>query len=193
MNPITEGLIFLTQSIFDIYIFMMLLRVILQWVHADFRNPLVQFISRLTNPPLIFVRKLLPFYRGIDLAAVAVLVLLTLLKFILLILFSTGSFPHLGGLVVLAFAELLQEMISIFLWSIFIFVILSWFAPLMNAALIQVLFQLTEPLLRPARRLIPNVAGLDFSPVIALIFLKLIQIVITQPLLRMAFMLASRQ
>lgn len=193
MNPITEGLIFLTQSIFDIYIFMMLLRVILQWVHADFRNPLVQFISRLTNPPLIFVRKLLPFYRGIDLAAVAVLVLLTLLKFILLILFSTGSFPHLGGLVVLAFAELLQEMISIFLWSIFIFVILSWFAPLMNAALIQVLFQLTEPLLRPARRFIPNVAGLDFSPVIALIFLKLIQIVITQPLLRMAFMLASKQ
>lgn len=191
MNALTEGLLFLIQSFFDIYIFLMMLRVILQWVHADSRNPLVQFVSKITNPPLLFTRKFLSFYRGIDLGAIAVLLLLELVKFSLIILLTSGGFPHVGGLIVLAFAELLQQMISIFLYSIFIFVILSWFAPVINAAFIQVLFQITEPLMRPARRIIHPIAGLDFSPVIVLIFLKLIQIVITQPLMRIAYVMAA--
>lgn len=183
---------FLIQTIFDIYVFIMLLRVILQWVHADFRNPLVQFIAKLTTPPLTPIRKIIPSYRGIDMGAIVILVALELIKFILIILLAAGKFPSISGLAVLAFAELLQQMISIFFYSAIIFAILTWFAPVANPALLQVLFQITEPLLRPARRIIPPIAGLDLSVIIVLIVLKLIQIAVTQPLLGIGYNLAMR-
>lgn len=192
MAPLANGALFLIQSIFDVYLFMMMLRVIFQWVHADFRNPLVQFIAKLTTPPLRLIRKAIPFFRGVDIGAIIILILLELIKFILVILLGAGKFPAIGGLVVLAFAELLHQMISIFFYSTFIFVILSWFAPMINPALMQVLYQITEPLMRPARRIIPPIAGLDLSPIPVLILLKLIQIMVTQPLLMIGYGMAVR-
>ncbi len=192
MEPFTQGALFLVQSLFDMYIFILMLRVILQWVHADARNPLMQFIAKITNPPLKITRKIMPHFRGVDLAAITLLILLELLKFIFIILLSAGVFPAIHGLIVLSFAELFNQMISIFFYSIFIFIILSWFVPLSRAPFMHLLFQLTEPLLRPARRFIPPVGGLDLSPIPALIFLKLIQIVITQPLLGIGYHLAVK-
>lgn len=190
MSPLLQGTLFLIRSLFDLYLFIMMLRVILQWVHADPRNPLVQFVARLTSPLLRITRRVLPTFHGIDLGAIATLLILELLKFVLIISLSTGVFPAIHGLIVLAFAELFHQLISIFFYSIFIFVLLSWFAPILNPSLLQVLFQITEPLLRPIRRIIPSLAGLDFSPIPALIFLKLIQIIVTQPLLQIGYQMA---
>ena len=190
MQSFTNGILFLTRTLFDLYIFIMMLRIILNWVHADMRNPLSQFISKTTTPTLKLIRKIVPAVHGIDIGGIIVLLLLEILKFIFLILLSSGGFPSIGGLVVLAFAELLQQLISIFFYSILLFVIFSWITTLINPTLYYFLFQITEPLLRPARRIIPSIAGLDFSPVLVLIFLKFIQMILTQPLLIIGYQMA---
>lgn len=192
MSTLSEAGIFLIKTLFSLYIFLMVMRIILQWVHATVANPLVQGIATLTNPPLKIIRKILPIVHGFDLAAFVLLVLLEWIKIILVALLATGSFPHVMGLIVLAFAEIFDLFIVIYLYGIFIFVILSWIYPVMGTPVMTLLYQITEPILRPIRRLIPPIAGLDLSPIGALILLKLIQILITEPLLYVGMGMAAQ-
>ena len=82
-----------------------------------------------------------------------------------------------GGLLLLAVAELLKLLINIFLWGVIIQALLSWFNPDPRHPAARVLAQLTAPVLRPAQRLLPPISGVDLSPmlvVVALIFVSLL-------------------
>jgi YggT family protein len=87
-----------------------------------------------------------------------------------------------AGLVVSAVAELVSKTIYLFLFAIFIQVIVSWIAPGSYNPILALLDSLTNPLLRPARRLIPPVGGLDLSPMAAIIVLYLALMLIAAPL-----------
>ena len=125
---------------------------------------------------------MIPGYGGIDLAAVVLMFLLQILN-LLLIFMLRGVPPGLGSVFILSLAELLSLAINVFLGAIIIQVILSWINPGAYNPLTSLLYSLTEPLLRPARRMIPPVSGIDFSPLIVLIVLQLGKMIIIPPLL----------
>lgn len=168
--------LFLIQTVFGFYLLAVMLRFLLQWVRADFYNPLVQFLVRITNPPLLPLRRIVPGYRGLDLASVVLAFALQLLE-VLLVALLLGKPFGVGGLVLLTVMELAKLLINIYLWGIIIQAVLSWVNPDPYHPAARILAQLTAPLLRPVRRLLPPVAGVDLSPmlvVVALIFVSLL-------------------
>jgi YggT family protein len=189
-NPFNNAGLFLIQAIFDLYIFVVMLRIVMQWVHADFANPLFQVVAKLTNHPLKPIRRIIPVVAGIDVAAIVLLLILEVIKWYLLIWLQANSIPAFSGLIILAFAELLGQLLNIFFYAILIMAILSWLNPLAHGPLMEVLYRITEPLMRPIRRIIPPIAGLDLSPIPVLIGLKLLSIVVVQPLIQIGAELA---
>jgi YggT family protein len=168
--------IFLIQSVFGFYILAVMLRFLLQCVRADFYNPLVQFLVRITNMPLLPVRQVIPGYRGWDLASIVLAFALQSIE-VLLITLLLGRDASISSLVLLSVAELLKLLINIYLWSVVIEAILSWFNPDPFHPAARLLAQLTSPLLQPARRLLPPVSGVDLAPmlvIVALIFISLL-------------------
>lgn len=190
LNPFNNAGMFLIQSIFDLYIFILLLRIVLQWVHTDTHNPLFMLVAKLTNPPLRPICQLIPSLHGIDFAAVILLLGLEMLKIAFLVWLQINATPHLMGLFVLAFAELLNQLINIFFYAVLALTILSWISPLAHGPLIEILVRLSEPLIRPIRGILPNISGFDFSPFILIIGLKLLTILLVQPLAQIGASLA---
>lgn len=182
LNSFSHAGVFLIQSIFDLYIFILLLRVILQWVNTDNYNPLFVVVTKLTDPPLRPICRMIPNLHGIDFAAIIVLLSLEMLKIAFLVLIQINATPHLLGLVVLAFAELLNQLINIFFYAVIALTILSWISPLAQGPLVEIVVRISEPLIKPIRGIMPSVSGLDFSPLILIVCLKLLTMLLVQPL-----------
>lgn len=172
---------FLIETLFGLYILIVMLRFLLQWVQADFYNPVSQFIVKATQLPLAPLRRIIPGVAGIDLAAV---VFMFALKFAELWLVTglLGMSPQLAGLAMLSIAELLSLAINVFIFSILIQVIISWVNPGMYNPVMGLLHSLNEPLLAPARRVIPPISGLDLSPIAVIIFLQLVSMLAVAPI-----------
>ena len=177
--------IFLIDTLFDIYIAIVLLRFLLQLVGADFFNPISQFIVKATQKPVVFARRIIPGYRGIDLATLMLTVLLIFLKLSVLLMLG-GIQPSISGLLIRSLFELISLTFDIFIIAIFIQAILSWVNPDPYNPVVAVLGSLTRPVLRPIRKHLPIMGGLDLSPVAALIglmFIKRLVLYIFQSLL----------
>ena len=110
---------------------------------------------------------------GIDMAAIVLLFLLQILELLLIGLLA-GSTLHPGVLLILSFTELLSTLLYIYIVAIIVQAVMSWIQPGAYNPVTSLIYQLTEPLLRPARRLIPPVSGLDLSPLVVLIILNLV-------------------
>ena len=92
-----------------------------------------------------------------------------------------------------AIFQLLDSLISLYLWCLFIFVILSW---LINFGIVNTqnrfiyllmdfLYKITEPALRPIRRFVPNFGGIDISPIILVLGLIFFRNLIMVDLVKM--------
>lgn len=173
---------FLVDTIFGLYILLVLLRFLFQWVRADFYNPISQFIVTVTNPPLVFIRRIIPGVWGVDLAAVALMLMLAVLK-VYLLAWMGGAHPKLTGVMVFAIGELLQLTVYVFMVAVIIRVILSWVGPRSYHPVVSLLHSLTDPVMGPARRLLPPMGGLDLSPILVFIVLGLALRLIVQPIL----------
>ncbi len=182
MNPyLSQAAVFLVETVFGIYILMVLLRFLFQLVRADFYNPFSQMLVKLTNPPLLPLRRIIIGLGGIDLASIILLLVLQVLKLFLIVLLHGYTAAPIG-LLVLALAQLLELTVWVFLVTIFVRIIISWLAPYSDHPITGLLISLTEPLMRPARRLLPPISGLDLSPIIVLILLQLTLMLVVQPL-----------
>ncbi|MCI0591119.1 MAG: YggT family protein [Gammaproteobacteria bacterium] len=173
---------FLVSTLFGLYILAVMLRFLLQCIRADFYNPIAQFLIAITNPPLRPLRRVLPGYGGIDWPSIVLMVALKALEISLIALLATGHIPQLSGLLVLSFADLMSLLVYVFLIAIIIQVILSWVNPGAYNPATLLLDQLTEPLLAPARRILPPIGGLDLSPILVLIALQLLMMLLIAPL-----------
>jgi YggT family protein len=190
LNPFNNAGMFLIQCVFDFYIFILLLRIVLQWVHTDTHNPLFIFVAKLTNPPLRPICRIIPSLHGIDFAAILLLLGLEMIKIAFLVALQANASPYLMGLVVLAFAELLNQLINIFFYAVLALAVLSWISPLAHGPLVEILVRLSEPLIKPIRGILPTISGFDFSPLILIIGLKLLTILLVQPLAQIGVSLA---
>lgn len=172
---------FLIETLFGLYILIVMLRFLLQWAHADFYNPVSQFIVKATQAPLAPLRRIIPGVAGLDLAAA---LFMFVLKFVELWLVTglLGIEPQVGALAILAVAELLGLLLKVFIFSILIQVIISWVNPGMYNPVMGLLHSLNEPLLAPARRIIPPVSGLDLSPIAVIIAIQLVSMLVVAPI-----------
>lgn len=181
-NPyFSNAAVYMLETVFTLYILMVLLRFLLQLARADFYNPICQFLVKATNPPLRPLRRVIPGLWGIDLASVVLLIALQMLALWLTHL-AAGRAVAMEGLFLLSLSELLLLTLNTLLITILVQVIMSWLNPGAYNPLVSILYSLNEPLLRPARRLLPSFAGIDFSPLVVLVLMQLTKILIVAPL-----------
>ncbi len=178
---LTNPLVFLIQTLFGLYILVVMLRFLLQLVRADFYNPISQFLVKATSPLLNPLRRLIPGMGGIDLASVVLMWALKTLELVLLLLVAGAGAAFFGPLL-WAIPELVDLLINVFLFAIFIQVILSWINPGAYHPAANILYSLTNPLLAPARRMIPPMSGLDLSPMFVIVGLVLLKMLLIPPL-----------
>lgn len=182
LNPYAgNAATFLISTLFGLYLIAVMLRFLFQLTRADFYNPVSQFIVRVTNPPLLPLRRIIPGVAGIDLASVVLLIVLQMLE-LSLTYWINGFSPHVVGVFVLSIGKLLSLVISIFFFTILIQVIISWVNPGAYNPITGLLYSLNEPLLEPARRLIPPISGLDLSPLVVIILLQLTSYLVVAPI-----------
>lgn len=189
MTYLLNAVAFLLELAFDALAALFLLRLAAEACRADFHNPLSQFIYRCTNPILAPLRRVLPNWRRINLAALLLAWLAMLLKRLLLFALA-GYMPHFGGLLVLALAELFDFALLFYLVLVFGWSLLSLFAPDPRHPLQRLLGAIVDPLLRPLRGRL-NVGMLDFSPTVVIVGLLLARILLAAPLLAFGWRLAA--
>lgn len=176
MQAMIQVALFLINIVFNFYITLVLLRFLLQWVKADFYNPYCQFLIKITNPLLIPLRRVIPGLLGLDLAAVFLMFFLEIIQIVLIALIS--GIPMNIGLVVAVVMGLIVLTLEVYFWAILARAVLSWLSPDPRNPLIQVLDNLTAPILKPVRRVIPLFSGIDLSPLVVLILIQVILIFI---------------
>jgi YggT family protein len=181
--------VFLIQTVFGLYLIAVMLRFLLQLTRADFYNPISQFLVKVTNPPLIPMRRVIPGVLGIDMAAVVLLILIQALE-LFLVGMVQGVTIAVAGLLVLTVAELINLLLNVFMITILIQVVLSWVNPGGYNPAVALLYSLNEPILGRARRLIPPISGFDLSPIVVFIAIQLLKIVLVSPIRDMGRVIA---
>lgn len=178
---ITDAVTFLIGTVFGLYILAVMLRFLFQLFRADFYNPISQFLVRVTTPVLRPLRRWIPGYSGIDVAALVLMLILKLVEIALIRIVNEETLG-LGGLLIASVASLLELLVYVFITAILIQVVLSWVAPGTYNPMTSILRSLCEPLLKPVRRRLPPLGGLDLSPLVVLIVLQLVLILLIAPL-----------
>jgi len=173
----------LIAALFSMYILAVMLRLLFQWVHADFSNPISQFIYKVTNPPLMPLRRFIPGYHNLDTSALLLLITLQSISLLVLGLFPSMPMPSFPAVILWSIAELLGLWINIYIFGIAILAIISWVNPMGYNPIVGLIGQVTNPVMRPFRRMIPPMSGLDLSPMFAFFALMFIKLAVVNSLL----------
>jgi YggT family protein len=187
MLGLNDALIFIIQTLGSLYLLIVLMRFILQLVRANFYNPLCQFVVKATQPLLKPLRRVIPSLFGLDMSSLVLALLLQILLFVV-VLSLNGYQAFTVLLLPWALIGIFSLFLKIIFWSMIISVILSWVAPGSRSPGAELVYQITEPVLAPFRRLIPNLGGLDISPIFAFIAIQLLQSWVIPRLAFYAFM-----
>jgi len=174
MLGLNDAAIFVIQTLGSLYLLIVLLRFILQLVRANFYNPLCQFAVKATQPLLKPLRRVIPSMFGLDMSSLVLALIVQMALFAVILLLSGYSVDVLL-LAPWALIGIFALFLKILFWAMIISVILSWVAPGSHNPGAELVQQITEPVLAPFRRIIPNLGGLDISPIFAFIALQLLQ------------------
>ena len=190
MGYLAQAAQILIDCLFVVAIFLLVLRVLLQAVRANFYNPVCQFLYKATNPVLMPLRKVIPGWRNIDVGALLLAWLLSAIK-LALIYALFGQRLGLAGLAVMAVADLLDFILVLAIAIVFVRVLLSFVSVERSNPVVPLVHQLTEPLLRPLRSKLPAPGGLDFSPFVVVLAILLARVLVAAPLLDFGMHLAQ--
>jgi YggT family protein len=166
-----SALIFIISTLAQLFLLVMLLRFWLPWHGADFRNPIAQGILRITSPLVIPVRRIIPPIGRLDTATVVIAFAIQYLT-VLVILALSAVTPTIGPVALTSLIDLVLLSLRLFTFAIFIHIILSWIAPGTYNPATAFISMLVEPVMRPFRRVIRPIGGLDISPIFAIIALQ---------------------
>jgi len=162
-----------------------LLRFVLQLVRASFNNPLSQMVVTLTNFAVKPIRKILPSWGKFDLSTLFLAIVTQFLLQMCLIWLRDFPLSVAGqsvwaGIIGMSFLGVFRTFLDIFFYALLLQVILSWVNP--QSPVSGVLNSLTKPVLGPIQRVLPTASGIDFSPIVALIFLQMINVSVVRTL-----------
>jgi len=169
-----QAVLFLIDTAFSLYLMVMILRLWLQLVRADFYNPFSQFVVKATNPLVLPLRRVIPSLGRLDTASLVLAYSIMLVKLLVLQLVQAGQVLLVPSLV-LSVIFLVKEILTLLFWILVIRALLSWFSQ-GRSPVEHVMHQLTEPLLRPVRNILPPLGGLDLSVLVVLVGLQFLNI-----------------
>jgi YggT family protein len=158
------ALYFIVRTLLSMLLFVFMLRVLLQWARADFRNPLAQAVVKITNPLVMPLRRMLPPIGKVDTSSIVAVLIVAALGELILSLFTGGYLPDPLRWTKLIVLKIVWTALNAYFWAILIYAVLSMIAPGGYSPMQSLLAALCEPVLRPFRRIIPPIGGLDFSP-----------------------------
>lgn len=185
----TDPIIFLIDTLFSLYIMAILLRFLLQWCGADFYNPISQFLVKMTHPPLRIMRRFVPSIGKIDSSSLVLMLSLQMLADFSILLLK-GVSINIGALVILSMTQLISLLLNVLVFSVFARAILSWMNPGAFYAAVSIVEALSNPILNLCRKMIPNLGGIDLSPLAALLLLQMAKMVVLPPLHELANMVS---
>ncbi|CAG9264938.1 YggT family protein [Paraburkholderia unamae] len=170
---------FLLNTVFTLFGAALLLRAWLQYVRVPPYNPVTHAIQQVTNWLVLPLRHVIPGVRGIDWASV-VAALVAAVVYVLLMVWIAGVDPFglLPTLLIVAVLTLVKWALNLLIWLTILMALLSWLNP--RSAAMPVLFQLTAPFLNPLRRILPNLGGLDLSPILLFVIVQVLLMVVTR-------------
>ena len=175
MNALNDIFGYLIQTVLSLYMLAMLLRFLLQLVRADFYNPISQFLVKVTNPLVIPLRRVIPGFAGLDMASLLLALLLQIASIAALVIIKYQAIPSPGLLLVGGLLGVIGLLVNIYFFALLAMIILSWIAPGSRSPAVYLLFQITEPVMAPFRKVLPPMGGMDFSPILVFILITVIQ------------------
>jgi len=173
-----QALIFIVDSLLTLAVYAFLLRLLLQLTRGDFRNPLSQAIVTLTDWLVLPLRKVLPPIARVDTASVVAVYLVQLAAVGLVFLMSTGVAMPVADLLWWSLKKVLIAVLQLYTVAIIAYALLSFVAPGTYSPAVGFLSALCEPVLRPVRRVLPPLGGLDFSPLVVILGLQAVKILL---------------
>ena len=178
----SNALFYLVSTLFEVYIWIVMLRMILQVVRADFYNPISQLVWQVTQPVVRPLQKVFPKFRQYDSAAAVVLFVVTLV-YIFVASALLGYREQVNALLAVWFTllKLVVMLLNLYTFALVIQAILSWVGPGVNNPAGSILWSINEPLLRPVRRVIPPFSGLDLSPLVVIVVLQFVKLLVPLP------------
>lgn len=182
---VTGALLFLVTTLMDLYIYVFVVRFLMQWARADFKNPLAQALVQISDPLVRPARRVIPGWGGIDIATLVVILILQITAVVIVTTLASG-FNYVTGIglisvLTMAALRFFHAFLNVILFFVFIRVILSWVAPGLYNPIVSIIYSVTEPVMAPFRRLLPPLGGLDLSPLFLLLSISAIKILIPAP------------
>lgn len=175
-NNFANAGVFLIQTFFGLYTLLLMLRFLLHMVRADFYNPLAQAVVQLTNPALTPLRSFIPVMYRFDLACLLVALAVELVAVLLIFSIMQMSLPGIGLVLAWCALGLFALIFDIYYVTLIIMVIASWITHHHVHPALQLIRELNEPLCAPARRLAPQVGGLDLSVMLVFVLITLVDV-----------------
>lgn len=171
----------LVSTLGSLLLLAILLRFLLQLSRADFYNPITQMVVRITDPGVQVFRRFIPGYRGLDLASLALAVVVQCVAIYLLVYLAGYPLPGFGLVLTWGLAGILKFILNIYFWALLISIVASFLAPFSSHPALVLIRQLVEPVMAPFRRLLPAMGGLDLSPIFVFLAIQIIRIVLIIP------------
>lgn len=176
-SGVIQALTFIIGTIARLYIMVLLVRLLLPWFQVNYRNPLTQALLSLTSPLVVPLRRIMPPIGKLDTATLLVSFAVHYLALWVIVALH-GMNASIAVIALSSVLGLVSQAIMLFVFAILIRIILSWFAGGAYNPAIAILDALTEPVLRPFRRLIPPIGGFDISPIFPIILLSALNIIV---------------
>ncbi len=176
-DNVINAIVFIVNTLAQLYLFVLLLRFWLPWLGADFRNPIAQAILKLTSPVVVPVRRIVPPVGRLDTATVLVAFIIQYLTIVVLLMIM-GHSAGFAPIAITTLVNLVLLSLRLFTFAIIVRVILSWIAPTGYNPALAIIQTLTDRILQPFRRVIPPLGGLDLSPLFAIILLMAVTIIV---------------
>lgn len=175
--------VMLLSFVFNAYIFILLVRLLLQKFGASWTNPISQLVVKLTEPVIKPLRKFIPGFKGFDLAIVVAIFVIQLIAVIIIIGIKVNLRPSFFGSIVIAIGYLGYKLADIYIWGIILSAVMSWVPALQHNPLAAIINTITEPLMKLGRRFVPKIGGLDLSPIPLILLLWIVRAFVFQSII----------
>ncbi len=189
MIYLANALTLLIQFAFGCAVALFVFRLLCEAVRADFYNPICQFLYKATNPVLTPLRRVIPTWRRINLAALLIAWIIEVVKNFLLRFTIPEYWASNAGVLLLGFADLVDFFAIMYLIMIFVWALLSWVNVDARNPVVPLLGKIVGPLLKPFRKVVPLIGGFDLSPMLAILVILLIRIVLVAWLMNTGHMI----
>ena len=179
MGQVGSALAQIFNTIAGLYLLFVVARFLLQLAKADFYNPISQAVFRATDPVVRIFRSFIPGYKGIDFSSLILAFIVQFIAISVTILLYGGAIPPVGFIITWSFIGVLNFIILFYYYALIASIVMSFvmmFSGNMNPhPILLLVWQITEPIMAPFRKVIPPMGGLDFSPIFIFLIIGLIR------------------